>query len=122
MIFTGKYERVFKFKYMLQLLGISMMLYYYSKEMRICINPKNESTFMKLAVLLSHTFLNLICQNIIPKELARHRANFKLELLIYNAVMFQYLLTYPNCYSNLLFILHNLLLAVSLAFLVLSLL
>ena len=83
-----------------------MMLYYYSREMRICIASKHESTSTKLTVILLHTALDLLCQTLIPLKLSKHRSNFKMELLIYDALLFHYLLTYPACYPTLLFFLH----------------
>ena len=94
-----------------------MMLYYYSKEMRICIASKHESTSIKLAVILLHTALDLLCQSLIPEKLSKHRSNFKLELLIYDALIFQYMLTYPACYPCLLFFVHCVLQLVSIALL-----
>jgi hypothetical protein len=113
LVFTRKLHKIFKVKYGLQLIGLSMMMYYYSREIRICMNPAYESTLIKMSILLSHTLMSLACQILISQRQPKHIAYFKVELLIYNSVFFHYMLSYPICHPVLTFTLHQTLLMVS---------
>ena len=71
---------------------------------------------MKLYLLSVYTFVNLLAVLLLNPN--NHRANLRLELLILNSMLLQYLLTYPTAYVTLLFIIYDLSLIVTLSFLI----
>lgn len=52
LVLTSKYERLLKFKYLLQLGGLTLLLYYYGKETRISLRP-SETVILKIYLVLS---------------------------------------------------------------------
>jgi hypothetical protein len=106
-----KFDKLFKFKYLLQVFGINLLSYYLIKELRFCINPQNESLFLKLFILFAHSTTNFLCVLMLPPT--NHRANLRLELLIFNSVLLSYLLTYPTIYLSVIKVLYGFVLLVS---------
>jgi hypothetical protein len=110
-VMTKKVEKFFKFKYLLQAIGVHILIYYYLKELRISASPVNESVKIKLSILLIYSMSNFLCLLILPAT--TRRSNFRLELLIYNAILLSYLLSYPTAYISVLCSLYFLTLSVS---------
>ena len=105
-----KFDKLFKFKYMIQVVGVPVLIYYFVKELRISASPYNESVAKKLYLLLSYSLTNFAGALILPPT--NRRANLRLELLIYNALLLSYLLAYPTAYISVLCLLYFLTLSV----------
>jgi hypothetical protein len=114
-LMTRKFEKIFKFKYLLQVVGVNLLMFYFITEIRICASPYTESIFLKMFFLLYYSLTNFSCTLILPPT--NYRANFRLELLIYNTLMLSYLLVYPTAYLSVLMPLYGLALMVSAVFL-----
>jgi hypothetical protein len=110
-LLTRKFDKLFRFKYLLQVTGVPLLIYYFMKELRISANPYNENVLMKLLLLFSYSLTNFAGSLILPAT--NHRANLRLELLIYNALLLSYLLAYPTAYVTVLCLLYLWTLSVS---------
>ncbi len=110
-LITKKFDKLFKFKYLLKIVGVNLLLYYFIKELRICASPYTERVYLKLFFLLTYSFSTFMSSLILPAT--NYRANFRLELLIYNTIMLSYLLAYPTAYLSMLMLLYAFSLAVS---------
>lgn len=106
LLFTHKYDKLIRYKYLLQFIGLTILLYYYAKEVRICVNAAADSVVMKLHFLFSYTLVNFLGIIFLPPN--NHRANLRLELIIYNAIMLSYFLTYPITYYTLVMLIYDL--------------
>ena len=104
-LMTRKFDKLLKFKYLLKLVGINLLLYYYIKELRICASPYSERAYLKLFFLFSYSFSTFMSSMILPPT--NYRANFRLELLIYNTIMLSYLLVYPTAYLSMVMLLYG---------------
>ena len=111
-LLNRKFEKLFKFKYLLQVVGVPVLIYYFVKELRISASPYNESVTKKLFLIFSYSLTNFAGALILPPT--NHRANLRLELLIYNALLLSYLLAYPTAYISVLCLLYFLTLSVTL--------
>ena len=84
-LMTRKFDKLLKFKYLLQVVGVNLLMYYFIKELRICASPNTERVYLKLFFLLFYSFSTFVSSLILPPT--NYRANFRLELLIYNTIM-----------------------------------
>jgi hypothetical protein len=107
-----KFDKLFKFKYLLKVVGVNLLIFYFIREIRICASPYTESIFLKVFFLLYYSLSTFLCTLILPPT--NYRANFRLELLIYNTLMLSYLLVYPTAYLTVLLPLYALALTVNL--------
>ena len=110
-LINKKYDKLLKFKFILQVFGVPLLIYYFLKELRISASPYNDSVSKKLFLLLSYSVTNFMGALILPPT--NYRANLRLELLIYNAILLSYLLAYPTAYISVLCLLYFLTLSVS---------
>lgn len=86
-------------------MGVNLLMYYFIKELRICASPNTERVYLKLFFLLSYSFSTFVSSLILPPT--NYRANFRLELLIYNTIMLSYLLVYPTAYLSMVMLLYG---------------
>lgn len=110
-LITKNWDKLLRFKYLLQIIGVPLLIYYYLKELKISPNPSNESLKKKIFLLIAYSMTNFTGSIILPPT--NHRANLRIELLIYNAILISYLLAYPTAYISVLCHLYFLTLCVS---------
>lgn len=107
---TRKYDKILKLKYLIQVLGINMMLYYYAKEIRVSLNPLNDKTHIKVGILVIQSIVNIMAETLFATGATgqKHRMQLKGKHMIITGVFLQYTLTYASCNMLFAFVLYNL--------------
>jgi hypothetical protein len=66
LLLTLRLEKILKFKYLLQLCGLSMLLYFYAREMRLGPNPSVDGKVLKLCLILTQPCVSYIGMVLLP--------------------------------------------------------
>ena len=98
-----KPEKLLKLKYLMQLIGYVLLIFYVCKEVRIA--RQYNSFFMKLRILLSFTFVILNINIIMP--ITQYRQMIMIELFIESFMLISYTLTYPCTYVTLIHLIYE---------------
>jgi hypothetical protein len=111
LVVTKKYEMIMKLKYLVQIGGMTLMLYYYAREIKISLNPLNDNMMIKLSFVLTHSFFCLLSDILFTSNHGgcfKHKLRFKCEYLVIASLFINYTLAYSTCDIFVTYSLYNL--------------
>ena len=108
-IFKYRIDKIFSFKQIFRLLGMTTFLIYFVSELKI--SPIYDSYFMKLRIILSCMFVMMLTNLIMP--IHSYRSMIRTEFLTLNLAFISYTLTYPRAYFVLLHLFYEIIILVS---------